>query len=113
MSLWSSPIPYRSVLSVVYGRFNDLSHRVDIDVRITVSPLSFAVLAIFFCVGLTEVVSYFNKWATTKWLDSGLGLTMLVMLLFYALITLSFNHEADRAEDSINDMFKRYRIPSE
>jgi len=71
-----------------------------------------AVLILFFLAGGYELASYLASWVTTKSLDPGFGFILLVMLIAYAMITFSFNHQADLAADFINSVFHRHRIHS-
>ena len=106
-SYWLSG--YYAVPLVLYGRFKSRSYQTEIDVRITVGPLATACLLVFFFAGAFEILSYLKLWALTKSLDSGLGFTLLVMLIAYAIFTLSFNNQADLAEDFIDYVYHRHR----
>ena len=105
-SFWSSRY---SVPLVLYGRFKSRSYQTEIDVLITAGPLAIALMLIFFFAGAFEILSYLKLWALTKSLDSGLGFTLLVMLIAYAIFTFSFNYQADSAEDFIDYVYHRHR----
>jgi hypothetical protein len=102
----------KSVLVVLYGRFNSRPEGIEVDVHISFGPFTMAALILFFLLGGYELASYLANWITTKSLDPGLGFTLLIMLIAYAMITLSFNHQANLAEDFINGVFHRHRTNS-
>lgn len=103
---------HESVLVVLHGRFNSRPEGIEVDVHITLSPFTMAVLILFFLAGGYELASSLASWVTTKSIDPGFGFTLLVMLIAYAMITLSFNHQANLAADFINGVFHRHRIDS-
>ena len=102
------PFIHDSFLPVLYGRFNPHEQGTQIDVQITLRPLTLIVLIIFFCSGAYYIISYAADWISTKTLDNGFVYTLVIMLIGYGFMILSFNHQADIAADFIQRTYRRH-----
>ena len=102
------PWLYDSLLAVLYGRFNPRRSGTQIDVKITLSPFTIVVLALMFLVGVYQIASYTTTSINVRSLDRGLVYTIVVMLFWYGLTILSFNHQADAVTDFIQRVYKRH-----
>ena len=99
---------YDSFLPVLYGRFKPHEHATQIDVHIMPRPLTIAIVIIFFIAGAYEIASYTQDWISTKSLDKGFVYTLIIILIGYGMMIVSFNHQADISRDFIEGIFKRY-----
>jgi len=104
------PFFHDSFLPVLYGRFIPRQPGTQIDVQITLRPVTIIVLAIIFLVGAFQTASYTAAWISAKSVDKGFGYTILIMLLCYGVMIGSFKYQADYATEFIHQVFKRYRI---
>jgi hypothetical protein len=102
------PWLYDSLLAVLYGRFNPRRSGTQIDVKITLSPITLVVLAMMFLVGVYQIALYTTAWISAKSFDSGLVYTIVIMLFWYGLTILSFNYQADAVTDFIQRVYKRH-----
>ena len=98
-----------SFLPVLYGRFTWQQHGTQVDVQITLRPLTIAIMTLFFVVGGYQMASSIAEAARATLVDRGFVSTLLIMLIGYALMIFSFNHHADIATDYVLEIFKKYR----